>query len=308
LSIGGILVFIVYLTSLQTQIKVFSNMHSSLRNFQASVDRVLEILQANPEVNEKPKPMLLLKPEGKVELDGVVFGYGDARPVLRGVSISVRAGQAIAIVGPTGAGKTTLVNMIPRFHDPWEGRVLVDGRDVRDLQIRNLRQQIGLVLQEPFLFPASVAENIALGRPDATLTEIEAAAQKANAHEFIKSLPAGYDTILGERGANLSGGEKQRLAIARAFLKNAPILILDEPTSALDPHTESLLLTALAKLMAGRTTFIIAHRLSTVRQADRILVLQDGRITESGTHAELMARGKFYSQMHNIQFEVTTRS
>lgn len=302
LTVGGILVFIVYLTTLQTQIKVFANVHTTLRNLDASVDRVLDVLTTEPEVPERPGACAIGKARGQVELEHVTFGYEPDRPVLRDISLAVQPGETIAIVGATGAGKTTLVNLIPRFFDPWQGRVWLDGQDVRELQVPSLRRQIAIVLQEPFLFPMSVAGNIAYGRPEATRAEIEAAAHAANAHEFITRLPSGYDAVLGERGATLSGGERQRLSIARALLKDAPILILDEPTSALDAATEQSLLEALSRLMTGRTTFIIAHRLSTVRQADRIVVLQDGRIVESGRHEELLQRGKLYARLHEIQF------
>jgi ATP-binding cassette subfamily B protein/subfamily B ATP-binding cassette protein MsbA len=236
-----------------------------------------------------------------VRLEQVTFGYEPGRPVLRAVTLEVQPGETLALVGATGAGKTTLVNLIPRFFDPWEGRVLVEGRDVREVGLQSLRGQLALVLQEPFLLAATVAENIAFGRPDAARPEIEAAARTANAHDFIARLPQGYDTEIGERGATLSGGERQRLAIARALLKNAPILILDEPTSALDAQTEQSLLEALERLMQGRTTFLIAHRLSTVRRADRIVVLQEGQIAESGTPAELEARGGLYARLRQLQ-------
>jgi ATP-binding cassette, subfamily B, bacterial len=237
-----------------------------------------------------------------VQIENVTFGYETNRPVLRDINLTIEPGETVALVGATGAGKSTLVSLVPRFFDPWQGRVLVDGHDVRDVQLKSLRQNIAVVLQEPFLFPLSVAENIAYGRPHATLAEIEAAALDANAHDFIARLPQGYHTVIGERGATLSGGERQRLSIARALLKNAPILILDEPTSALDAESESLLLEALSRLTQGRSTFIIAHRLSTIRRATRIIVLQDGAIAESGTHEELLRRGGLFARLHEIQF------
>jgi ATP-binding cassette subfamily B protein/subfamily B ATP-binding cassette protein MsbA len=213
----------------------------------------------------------------------------------------VEHGQTIAIVGHTGAGKTTLVNLIPRFMDPWEGRVLIDGHDLREVSLKSVREQVALVLQDSFLFPLSVADNIAYARPGAARSEIEAAAQAANAHDFIASLPQGYETVIGERGATLSGGERQRLSIARAILKDAPILILDEPTSALDSETERDILQALQRLMKGRTTFVIAHRLSTVRRANLLVVLERGQIIETGSHNELLASGGQYARMQQLQ-------
>jgi len=306
LTIGGILLFLVYLGLLQNQMKVFAKIYTSLQGFNASVDRVLEVLRADAEPAEKPAALAMARSRGAIEFESVTFGYEPGRPVLKDISLRINPGETVAIVGPSGAGKTTLVNLVPRFFDPWQGKVTVDGLDVRDAQIKSLRQQVSIVLQEPFLFPTTVAGNIAYSRPDASRDEIENAARIANAHEFIQRLPLGYDTVLGERGGTLSGGERQRLAIARAVLKDAPIAILDEPTSALDAQTEQSLLEALERLMEGRTTLIIAHRLSTVRRADRIVVLEAGRIVECGTHNELMAKGSFYASYHNIQFRRTT--
>ena len=302
LTIGSIWVFIGYLASLQAQMKILAHTQTTFRTLNASVNRVMEELLAPPELPEKAQAVALSAARGHVQLENVAFGYETERPVLRDVSLEVRPGETIAIVGETGAGKSTLVSLVPRFFDPWQGRVLVDGQDVRDLQLSSLRRQVAIVLQEPFLFPFTIAENIAYGRPEATRQEIEAAARTANAHEFIERLDEGYDTVIGERGTTLSGGERQRLSIARALLKDAPILILDEPTSALDAETETRLVEALERLMAGRTTFIIAHRLSTVRRANCILVLKDGTIVERGSHQELLARGKVYAHLHEVQF------
>lgn len=306
LTVGSLLVFLVYLNSLQTQMKTFASAWTTVQGLTASMDRALAVLASAPELADKPGAVVLSEVRGEVRFENVSFGYETDRPVLREISFAAAPGETVAVVGSTGAGKSTLVNLIPRFFDPWSGRVAIDGHDLRDLELSSLRQRVALVLQEPFLAPVSVAENIAFGRPDASRADIETAARAANAHDFITRLPQGYDTVLEERGATLSGGERQRLSIARAMLKNAPILILDEPTSALDAATERDILEALQRLMRDRTTFIIAHRLSTVRRADRILVLQDGRIAESGTHASLLARGAIYAHLHEVQFGNTS--
>jgi len=301
LSVGSLLVFLTYLGAMQSQLKSFTGIYSTLQTVRAKVDRVCEVLETEPEVSDRPGARALARAVGRVRYENVTFGYTSERAVLKNVSLEAAPGETIALVGPTGAGKSTLVSLVPRFFDPWEGRILLDGRDVRDVQVKSLREQVAIVLQEPFLFPTTIGQNIAYGRPGATMAEIRRAAEAANADSFIRRLPGGYDTELGERGATLSGGERQRLSIARALLKDAPILILDEPTSALDAGTEHLILEALQRLICGRTTFIIAHRLSTIRSADKIAVVEGGQIREEGSHAELQLRGGLYARMVSIQ-------
>jgi ATP-binding cassette subfamily B protein/subfamily B ATP-binding cassette protein MsbA len=238
---------------------------------------------------------------GGITFDAVSFAYEPGRPVLDGVNLDIAGGETVGLVGATGAGKTTLVGLVARFYDPTTGRVLIDGHDVRHVQLSSVRNQVSIVLQESFLFPTSIADNIAYGRPGASRSDIEAAGHAANLDELVHRLPEGYDTIVGERGGTLSGGERQRVAIARALAKDAPILILDEPTSALDAATEHLVFEALERLMEGRTTLVIAHRLSTIRRADRIVVLDDGRVAETGTHTELLAAGGNYAHLCALQ-------
>ena len=301
LSVGGLLVFLSYLKSLQGQMSVFAGIYGGLQRTAPSIERVLDLLEERPEVSDSPHAERLSNVLGHVRFEDVSFGYAAGRPVVAGLSFEAKPGETVAIVGPTGAGKSTLASLLLRFYDPWRGRITLDGRDLRQVRLRDLRARMSIVLQEPFLFPLSIAENIAYSRPEATRAEIIAAARAANAHAFIDRLPNGYDTVIGERGATLSGGEKQRIAIARALLKDAPLLILDEPTSALDAETERLVIEAMDRLAAGRTTLVIAHRLSTIRRADRILVLEHGAITEQGSHRELLAKQNLYSRLYALQ-------
>ncbi len=305
LTVGSLLVFLSYLRTWQEASQELLATYGNLRSVEANIDRVLEVLDAEDEVRDAPgaRPMPpSRRAQGRhVRLEGVSFGYEPGRPVLRGVTLEARPGETVALVGSTGAGKSTLVSLIPRFFDPWEGRVTMDGVDIREIQLSSVRAQVSLVLQEPFLLPLTVAENIAYGRPGAGRPDVMAAAVAANADAFIRRLPQGYDTPVEERGANLSGGERKRIAIARALLKDAPVLILDEPTSALDAETEASLMEALERLMQGRTVFIIAHRLSTIRGADRIVVVEGGSLAEVGTHEALMAARGRYHQLQSLQ-------
>jgi ABC-type multidrug transport system fused ATPase/permease subunit len=300
LTPGTIIVFLSYLGSLYDPLDAMTHTAQTVLGAGAEADRVMEVMELEPEVRDRPGA-LAAPPRGAISYRNVTFGYEPGQPVLRDISFTALPGQTVAIVGPTGAGKTTLANLLVRFYDPWSGQIALGGRDLRELRVRSLRERIALVLQDPFIFPLSVAENIGYGRRDATRAQIVAAAKAANAHPFVERLPDGYDSIVGERGATLSGGEKQRLSIARAFLKDAPVLILDEPTSALDARTEALLLEALERLMRGRITFVIAHRLSTIRGADQILVLDGGQIVQRGTHEQLLDRGGLYRTLHEQQ-------
>jgi ATP-binding cassette subfamily B protein/subfamily B ATP-binding cassette protein MsbA len=305
MTLGSLLVFLAYLRTLQGATQGLLGVYGNLRSVSASVDRVSELLDVEVGVREArdARPLAASRGAGRrVTWESVSFGYEDGTEVLHDVSLEVPAGQMLAVVGPTGAGKSTLVSLIPRFFDPGSGRVMIDGQDLRHARLRDVRAAVSIVLQEPFLLPLSVAENIAYGRPGATRAEVERAAVAANADAFVRALPQGYDTVIGERGATLSGGERQRLAIARAILKDAPILILDEPTASLDAATEASVMDALARLTAGRTTLVIAHRLATVRRADSVAVVEGGRIVEHGTHAELMARRGLYRRLNELQF------
>jgi ATP-binding cassette subfamily B protein/subfamily B ATP-binding cassette protein MsbA len=295
LGAGTIIVFVSYLYSLYQPLESIMYTSSTVQSAAGSARRVLEVLGTDPEVADERGAPPLPPVHGDIGFEEVSFAYEPGRLVLQGVNLRVGAGQTVALVGATGAGKSTLAGLVPRFYDPTSGRVLIDGHDVRHVQLASVRRQVSVVLQDSLLFPISVADNIAYGRPGATRAEIEAAGRAANVDELVTRLSDGYDTVVGERGTTLSGGERQRVAIARALIKDAPILILDEPTSALDAATEHLVFEALERLMAGRTTLVIAHRLSTIRRADHIVVVDAGRIVETGTHRELLAAGGRYA-------------
>ncbi len=302
LSIGTLIAFNLYIWLMAEPVRWLGWVVNRIARAIASGDRIFEILDTKPAIVERPGAIDLRPMRGEVRFDGVTFAYaGAGRDALSAMSFAARPGETIALLGPTGSGKSTIINLLPRFYDVTGGRILIDGYDVRDLTLKSLRDQIGTVLQETFLFSVSVRENIAYGRPETSFEEIVAAARAARAHDFIMALPEGYDTKLGERGVNLSGGQKQRLAIARALLMDPRILILDDATSSVDSETEYLIQQALHELMEGRTSFVIAQRLSTVKEADQILVLRDGRIVERGTHIELLQRGGFYSEIYDLQ-------
>lgn len=301
---GDVIAFIAYMQQFYHPVGSLVRVHNVFNRALASLARIFQLLDEQPSVVEKPDAIVLPRVQGRVELENVTFRYSTGEIVLKNVSVVAEPGETVAIVGRSGAGKTSLVNLIPRFYDPLEGRVLVDGVDVRDVTLASLRSQIGIVLQDTFLFNDTVRNNIRYGRLDATDEEIEEAARRAYADEFIQTLPEKYDTLIGERGVKLSGGQKQRIAIARALLADPRILILDEATSLVDTEAEQLIQRALDDLRHNRTTFIIAHRLSTVRNADKIVVIEGGKIVEEADHEELMARNGVYAEMYNRQFRL----
>jgi subfamily B ATP-binding cassette protein MsbA len=307
MTVGGLISFLAALMMLYKPLKDVTKVNMALQLALSSARRVFELIDSESEIVEKPDGVELPPIAGSIRYENVSFSYGD-EPVLQNVDLTIGRGETVAIVGPSGAGKTTLVNLLPRLYDPTEGKITFDGVDLRDATLASLRRQIGLVTQDTILFDGSARENIAYGRPEASEQAVRSAANAAFADEFLRRLPEGYETRLGEDAGRLSGGQKQRLAIARALSKDAPILILDEATSQLDSESEALVARALANLMAGRTTLVIAHRLSTVRRADRILVLDRGRLVESGSHQELLTRNGLYRRLHDMQYFVETEA
>jgi ABC-type multidrug transport system fused ATPase/permease subunit len=302
MTVGELIAVTMYLSPLYLPLQRFSELNIVYANAMAALDRIYEIMDEKPEIVSAPDAVELKNVRGQVEFDHVGFSYDQACPVLHDVTFFVRSGEKVALVGPSGSGKTTIVSLIPRFYDVNEGRVRIDERDVRSVTVKSLRRHIAMVLQDPILFSGSIRENILYGNPTATDAEVIEAAKAASAYEFVLSLPNGFETEVGERGALLSGGQRQRITIARAFLKNPRILILDEATASLDPESEHLIQDAMKRLVAGRTTFIIAHRLSTVVNADRIFVLTAGRIVQTGAHHDLLAQGGLYREYYEKQF------
>jgi len=296
LTVGDLLVALAYLGFVYGPLSGIANTSGTLQEAFASAGRVREVLALAPEVHEPPNAVAVPRLSGRIEFRNVSFAY-DGQPILREISFSVEPGEFVAIVGPSGSGKTTMVSLLPRFYEAGSGEVLIDGVDVKRYRLATLRDQIAIVLQEAVVLSGSIRDNLRYGKLDATDEEIETAARAANAHAFVTALPGGYDTELGYAGSGISGGQRQRLSMARAFLKNAPILVLDEPTAALDTVSERLVIDALRRLHAGRTTFVIAHRLSTVRNADRILVVDAGRLVAQGTHDTLIHESSLYRSL-----------
>jgi len=303
MTVGALTVFLAYLTKFFKPVQDLAKMTNSIAQAAVGLERIRKILDTDVVIPERINAKLLPSCRGEITFENVAFGYDPAAPVLKDVSFKITPGQIVGIVGTTGGGKSTVVSLIPRFYDPTGGRVLIDGVDLRELKLASLRSMIGYVLQDTVLFHGTVRENIAYGRPNASEEEIVAAAKLANAHDFITDMPHGYDTMVGDRGLTLSGGQRQRIGIARAVIRDTPILILDEPTAALDTESERLVIEGLERLMKGRTVIMIAHRLSTIRDANKIVVLKDGVVHEQGTNDELLKLNGVYAELHHIQFD-----
>jgi subfamily B ATP-binding cassette protein MsbA len=303
LSPGELVSFLIYMGVVAAPLGQLTGLYTQFQQALGSAQRLFDLLDTEPMVADMPGAKPLPPAIGLLKFEQVYFEYDEKTPVLHNLSFTAEPGQVVALVGPSGAGKTTIANLIPRFYDPTEGRITLDGYDIKTVQSKSLREQIGIVPQEPVLFGVSVRENIAYGRLDATDAEVEEAARAANAHEFIERLPEGYATMVGERGVKLSGGQRQRIAIARAILRNPRLLVLDEATSSLDNESESLVQEALERLMKNRTTVVIAHRLSTIEKADKIVVIESGRLVEQGSHAELMEREGLYYRLYTRNFD-----
>jgi len=303
MTLGTMMTFYLILGMFYMPLQRLTDLAAVIANAGAAIERIFDIFDTQPDIQDSPDAVALPpRIEGRVELRNVTFGYDPDQPILKNVTLDIQPGEVVAFVGPSGAGKSTLVNLIPRFYDVTGGEIRVDGQNIADVKVKSLRQSIGMVLQDNILFTGTIKENILYGRPGATDEEIVEAAVAANAHDFILDLPDGYETEIGERGTKLSGGQKQRLAITRAFLRDPRILILDEATSALDSESETLIQNALNKLMVGRTTLSIAHRLSTIMHADKIVVLDQGRVVEQGKHEELLANKGLYYHLYMAQF------
>jgi subfamily B ATP-binding cassette protein MsbA len=301
MTAGALTVYLAYLKQFFKPVKDLASMTSTVAQTTVALERIETILSADQVIKERAHAVDSGRVKGAIIFDRVSFGYNKDEPVLHEVSFAIEPGQVVGIVGPTGSGKSTVLSLLPRFYDPLLGHIRIDGIDVADYRLAVLRSQIGFVLQDTMLFPGTIRDNIAYGRPEATDDDIVAAAGVANADEFINRMPLGYNAVVGECGDTLSGGQRQRIAIARAVIRNSPILVLDEPTAALDTESERLVIEALRRLMKGRTVIMIAHRLSTLIDADKIIVLKDGVVVEEGTHAALIARGGVFAGLHRIQ-------